>query len=139
MPPRNSTPSSSEPKPEILEVVLNAIRSLAKVVEKHVSTSGIAKPKDAEIEGCMIEQFKKMGLPSFLGNPDPIEAETWIMQMEKIFDVVVCIEVQKVIFALSIYIYIYKLKCNIYFCYAPIEPHQWPYHLLIFNYFSLIF
>ena len=99
MPPRNSTPSSSEPKPEILEVVLNAIRSLAKVVEKHVSTSGIAKPKDAEIEGCMIEQFKKMGLPSFLGNPDPIEAETWIMQMEKIFDVVVCIEVQKVSFA----------------------------------------
>ena len=104
--PRNSTPSSSEPKPEILKVVLNAIRSLAKVVEKHVSTSGIAKPKDAEIEGCMIEQFKKMGLPSFLGNPDPTEAETWIMQMEKIFDVVVCIEVQKVFFALSIYIYL---------------------------------
>ena len=97
--PRNSTPSSSEPKPEILEVVLNAIRSLAKVVEKHVSTSGIAKPKDAEIEGCMIEQFKKMGLPSFLGNPDPIEAKTWIMQMEKIFDVVGCTKVQKVSFA----------------------------------------
>ncbi|XP_023871514.2 uncharacterized protein LOC111984125 [Quercus suber] len=34
-----------------------------------------------------------------MGNLDPIEAETWIMQMEKIFDVVGCIEVQKVSFA----------------------------------------
>ena len=103
--PRNSTPSSSEPKPEILKVVLNAIRSLAKVVEKHVSTSGIAKPKDAEIEGCMIEQFKKMGLPSFLGNPDPTEAETWIMQMEKIFDVLFVLRCKKY-FLLYLYIYL---------------------------------
>ncbi|XP_030948929.1 uncharacterized protein LOC115972826 [Quercus lobata] len=99
MPPRNSAPSSSEPNAENLEGVFNAIRSLAEVVEKHVSTSGTAKPKDAEIEGCTIEQFRKMGPPSFLGNPDPIEAETWIMQMEKIFDVVGCTEVQKVSFA----------------------------------------
>ena len=68
------------------------------MVEKHVSTSGTTKPKDVEIEGCTIKQFRKMG-PSFLGNPDPIEAETWIMQMEKIFDVVGCTEVQKVSFA----------------------------------------
>ena len=99
MPPCNSTPSSSEPNPENHEGVFNAIRSLAEVVEKHVSTSGTAKPKDAEIEGCTIEQFRKMGPPSFLGNPDPTEAETWIMQMEKIFDVVGCTEVQKVSFA----------------------------------------
>ena len=74
------------------------------MLEKHVSNSGIAKPKDAKIEGCMIEQFRKMGLPSVLGNPDPTEAETWIMKMEKIFDVVGCTEVQKVSFASSIYI-----------------------------------
>nr|POE56054.1 hypothetical protein CFP56_75534 [Quercus suber] len=86
MPPPNSTPSSSEPNLENLEGVFNAIRSLAEVVEKH--TSGTTKPKDAKIEGCTIEQFRKMGPPSFLGNPDPTEAETWIMQMEKIFDVV---------------------------------------------------
>ena len=95
MPPCNSTPSSSEPNPENLEGVFNAIRSLAEVVEKHVSTSGITKPKDAEIEGYTIEQFRKIGLPSFLGNLDPTEAKTWIMQMEKIFDVVGCTEVQK--------------------------------------------
>ena len=99
MPPRNSTPSSSEPNLENLEGVFNAIRSLAEVVEKHVSTSGTAKPKDVEIEGCTIEQFRKMGPPSFLENPDPTEAKTWIMQMEKIFDVVGCTEVQKVSFA----------------------------------------
>ena len=99
MPPRNSTPSCSEPNPENLEGVLNAIRSLAEVVEKYVSTSGTAKSKDAEIEGCTIEQFRKMGHPSFLGNPDPTEAKSWIMQMEKTFDVVGCTEVQKVSFA----------------------------------------
>ena len=99
MPPRNSTPSGLEPKSESLEGVLSAIRSLAEVVEKHVSTSGTVKPKDAEIEGCTIEQFRKLGPPSFLGNPDPTEAESWIMQMEKIFDVIGCIEVQKVSFA----------------------------------------
>ena len=37
--------------------------------------------------------------PPFLGIPNPIEIETWIMQMEKIFDVVGCIEVQKFSFA----------------------------------------
>ena len=99
MPPRNSTPSCSEPNPENLEGVLNAIRSLAEVVEKYVSTSGTAKPKDVENEGCTIEQFRKMGPPSFLGNPDPTEVETWIMQMDKFFDVIGCPEVQKVFFA----------------------------------------
>ena len=43
------------------------------MVEKHVSTSGTAKPKDAEIEGCTIEQFRKIS-PPILGNPDPTEA-----------------------------------------------------------------
>ena len=104
MPPCNSFPSSSEPNPKNLEGVFIANRSLAKVVEKHVSISGTAKPKDAKIEGCIIEQFWKIGPPSFLGNPDPTEAETWIMKMEKIFDVVGCTEVQKVSFASFIYI-----------------------------------
>ena len=99
MPPRNSTPSSSEPNLENLEGVFNAIRSLAEVVEKHVSTSGTVKPNDVEIEGCTIEQFRKLGPPSFLGNPDPTEAKTWIMQKEKIFDMVGCTKVQKVSFA----------------------------------------
>ncbi|XP_050263907.1 uncharacterized protein LOC126708134 [Quercus robur] len=99
MPPRNSTPSSFEPNPENPEGVLNAIRSLVVVVEKHVSTSGTAKPKDAENEGCTIEQFRKMSPPSFLGNLDPTEAETWKMQMENFFDVIGCTKVQKVSFA----------------------------------------
>ena len=99
MPLCNSAPSSSEPNPENLEGVFNAIRSLAEVVEKHASTSGTVKPNDVDIEGCTIEQFRKLGPPSFLGNPDPTEAKTWIMQKEKIFDMVGCTKVQKVSFA----------------------------------------
>ncbi|XP_075665512.1 uncharacterized protein LOC142635199 [Castanea sativa] len=99
MPPCNSTPSSLEPKFESLEDVLSAIKSLAEVVEKHVSTSGIVMPIDAEIEGCIIEQFKKLGSLLFLGNLDPTEVESLIMQMQKFFDVIGCTEVQKVTLA----------------------------------------
>ena len=38
-----------------------------------------------------------------------------------------------------IYIYIYKLKHNIYYYYTPVKPHQWPYQLPIFNHFTLLF
>ena len=76
MPPGNSTPSGLEPKSESLKGVLSAIRSLVDVVEKHISTSGIVKPKDAEIKGFTIEQFGKLGSPSFLGNPDRTGAES---------------------------------------------------------------
>ena len=98
MPPGNSTPYGLEPKSESLKGVLSAIRSLVDVVEKHVSTSGIVKPKDVEIEGFTIKQFGKLG-PPFLGNLDRTGAESSIMQMEKFFDVIGCTEVQKVSFA----------------------------------------
>ena len=65
MPPRNSAPSSSEPNLENLEGVFNAIRSLAEVVEKHVSTSGTAKPKDAEIEDVPLSNSGKWVLLHF--------------------------------------------------------------------------
>ena len=43
-----------------------------------------------------IEQFKKLSPPSFSGKPDPMIAERWMMQIEKIFDVLNCPEDQKV-------------------------------------------
>ena len=43
------------------------------------------------------------------------------------------------LFLYFIYIYIYKLKCSIYCCYALVEPHQQPHHPFISNHFSLIF
>ena len=36
-----------------------------------------------------------MGPPYFSGTSDPIEAETWIMKIEKFFDVIDCSEEQK--------------------------------------------
>uniref|UniRef100_A0A804ICY1 CCHC-type domain-containing protein n=1 Tax=Musa acuminata subsp. malaccensis TaxID=214687 RepID=A0A804ICY1_MUSAM len=37
--------------------------------------------------GLRIEQFKKLSPPSFSGESDPMVAERWMMQIEKIFDV----------------------------------------------------
>ena len=36
--------------------------------------------------GLGIEQFKKLSPPSFSGESDPMVAERWMMQIEKIFD-----------------------------------------------------
>ena len=54
MPPRNSTPFGLEPKSESLDGVLSAIRSLAEVVEKHVSTSGTVKPKMLRLKDVLL-------------------------------------------------------------------------------------
>lgn len=59
--------------------VLGIIKSLAKVVEKHVSVGGRSKDKDVETEESTIELFRRMVPLEFKGAPDPVEAESWIM------------------------------------------------------------
>ena len=46
-----------------------------------------------------LEQFKKLDLPIFRGSTNPMVAEAWIKQMEKIFTALGCGEEQKVVFA----------------------------------------
>jgi hypothetical protein len=45
------------------------------------------------------EAFKKLGPPSFSGIVDPIEAENWIADMEKIFSVMEVTDTQQVVLA----------------------------------------
>ena len=55
-------------------------------------------PRNLELSSCTIEQFKKLNPPSFKGTPNPTEAESWVMQMEKMFDVLKCTDEQRVSF-----------------------------------------
>ena len=80
---------------EGLEGAYKAIESLAKIVEQQVN-NGV--PKNLELSRCTMEQFKKLNPPSFKGTPNPTEAENWVMQMEKMFDVLKCTDEQRVLF-----------------------------------------
>ena len=39
-----------------------------------------------------LEQFQKLNPPAFKGESDPIQAEEWLRQIEKILDVMECTE-----------------------------------------------
>ena len=45
-----------------------------------------------------LEQFQKLNPPAFKGGVDPIQAEEWLRQIEKILDVMECTENQRVSF-----------------------------------------
>ncbi|CAL5325583.1 unnamed protein product [Camellia sinensis] len=47
----------------------------------------------------MTQKFIKMKPPTFLGDIEPLKAETWLVEIEKLFEVFPCSEVQKVLLA----------------------------------------
>ena len=49
-----------------------------------------------------LEQFQKMKPPVFEGEVDPLQAEGWLLQIEKILDVMNCTEEQKISFHHSV-------------------------------------
>ncbi|KAG5548902.1 hypothetical protein RHGRI_014308 [Rhododendron griersonianum] len=50
-------------------------------------------------KGTTFDRFLKTNPPPFMGTDKPSNAEAWLLQMEKIFDVLGCSEAQKVSFA----------------------------------------
>ncbi|XP_058223388.1 uncharacterized protein LOC131333072 [Rhododendron vialii] len=50
-------------------------------------------------KGNTFDRFLKTNPPPFIGTDKPSDAEAWLLQMEKIFDVLGCSEAQKVSFA----------------------------------------
>ncbi|XP_028067159.1 uncharacterized protein LOC114269967 [Camellia sinensis] len=47
----------------------------------------------------LTQKFMKMKPPTFLGEIEPLKAETWLLEMEKLFEVFPCSETQKVLLA----------------------------------------
>ena len=50
-----------------------------------------------------LEQFQKMKPPVFEGEVDPLQAEAWLLQIEKILDVMNCTDEQRVSFSSFIF------------------------------------
>ena len=76
-----------------MEGAYKAIESLEKIAEHQVNNGATRNP---ELSRCTIEQFKKLNPPSSKSTPNPTEAESWVMQMEKMLDVLKCINEQRV-------------------------------------------
>ena len=70
------------------------------MVERQVrATRSNGQGQSSSTRGSSFDNFKKLGPPYFFGTSDPIETETWIMKIEKFFDVIDCFEEQKVSYA----------------------------------------
>lgn len=81
-----------------LENVYKVIRSLTHVIEQHIRND-IGESKRHK-SACSIKRLKP---PTFKGVVNPSIVESWIMQIEKIFDVLRCAEDQKIPFATFIF------------------------------------
>ncbi|GFS43678.1 hypothetical protein Acr_00g0086420 [Actinidia rufa] len=46
-----------------------------------------------------IKQFQQLKPPTFYGTPNPMATESWLLEIERVFEVLPCIVEQKVIFA----------------------------------------
>ncbi|XP_028098491.1 uncharacterized protein LOC114298162 [Camellia sinensis] len=60
-------------------------------------------PAQAEADNTDIinltQKFMKMKLPTFCGGIEPLKAETWLLEIEKLYEVFPCTETQKVLIA----------------------------------------
>ncbi|XP_057464965.1 uncharacterized protein LOC130754733 [Actinidia eriantha] len=53
-----------------------------------------------EVMNCTtIKQFQQLNLLTFHGTPNPMAAKSWLLSIERVFEVLLCTEEQKVIFA----------------------------------------
>ncbi|XP_028066061.1 uncharacterized protein LOC114269008 [Camellia sinensis] len=75
------------------------LQSLLGLLNSHVAPQPAVHPTLTLDRGSLFERFMKAKPPEFHGTVDPTEAEAWVLEMEKIFDVLGCSADQKVAFA----------------------------------------
>ena len=82
--------------PMSIEGLYRYLGTLASLVERQArATRSNGQGKSSSTRGSSFDDFKKLGPSYFFGTSDPIEAEAWIMKIEKFFDVIDCSEKQK--------------------------------------------
>uniref|UniRef100_A0A2N9G096 Retrotransposon gag domain-containing protein n=1 Tax=Fagus sylvatica TaxID=28930 RepID=A0A2N9G096_FAGSY len=72
---RNGLPST-EGTTDILQTIIQAIGGLTEVVQHQV---GATNPMSS------LEKFRKLDPPSFKGSKDPLEADNWLKELERLF------------------------------------------------------
>ncbi|XP_058108827.1 uncharacterized protein LOC131251850 [Magnolia sinica] len=90
-----ATPGTTE-SGQSLDGVFRALGDMATILGQHIrrDNRGAAQVVQDGIGG-LIEKFKRLKPPTFEGLSDPMEAEKWKKQIEKIFTVLGCDEEQK--------------------------------------------
>ena len=88
-PPKALTPMSTER-------LYRYLGTSARLVEHQArATRSNGQGQSSSSRGSSFDDFKKLGPLYFSGTSNPIEAESWIMKIEKFFDVIDCFEEQK--------------------------------------------
>ncbi|MQM19069.1 hypothetical protein Taro_052069, partial [Colocasia esculenta] len=73
--------SASSPKFDLQRFLVRQPRAPAPVPQEH----GLGGPS-------IMEMFKRMALPPFKGESQPLLAESWMIEVEKIFRAIRCVE-----------------------------------------------
>eukprot|EP00261_Vitis_vinifera_P016314 XP_010645156.1 PREDICTED: uncharacterized protein LOC104877802 [Vitis vinifera] len=86
--------------PMSTEALYRYLGTLAGMVERQARATGSnGQGQSSSTRGSSFDDFKKLGPPYFSGTLDPVEAEAWIMKIEKFFNVIDCSEEQKASYA----------------------------------------
>jgi len=69
------------------------------LVKNLAQIDGLVQPPPLESPNRVFFDFYKLKHPPFTGGHDPLEAQNWLDELNKIFEVVQCTDKQKVTFA----------------------------------------
>ena len=76
---------------------LETLTGLVECQARAIETQALGQPSSSK--GTSFDDFKKLGHSYFFGILDPMEAEAWILKIEKFFDVIDCSKEQKTSYA----------------------------------------
>ena len=76
---------------------LETLAGLVKRQARAVETQALGQHSSSK--GSSFDDFKKLGSLYFSDTSEPMEAEGWILKIEKFFDVIDCFEKQKASYA----------------------------------------
>ena len=98
------TRSSGSPVASTVDQLSGIMRTLETMAQVMQQQQPVQQGSNDGIEtsnrtGLGIGQFKKLSPPSFSGESDPMVAERWMMQIEKIFDALSYSDERKVFLA----------------------------------------
>ncbi|GFS42533.1 hypothetical protein Acr_00g0080350 [Actinidia rufa] len=93
--------------------------------------SSIPMPGVGVMPRTTIKQFQQLKPPTFYRTPDPMAVESWLLGIERVFEVLPCTDEQKVVYATFTFegatLIWWQLK-------KPLEPlWLWPRFLKVFN------
>ncbi|KAL7237932.1 hypothetical protein ACSBR2_004100 [Camellia fascicularis] len=99
----DSAAESSEARMSRIEQMLEALTESMRQQERQQPLPPLPPPVQVEPDNNDIinltQKFMKMKPPTFLGGIEPLKAKTWLLEMEKLFEVFPCSETQKVLLA----------------------------------------